>query len=104
MIERILSVVFGNCKEASRSEALIKGIGEGVTNPCKIGLAGTIIEGQDEDDAAACVGWLGGGLRQRWKGEQEQESGQLTLEHSTYLRGPCHRLSIERQCIVGSLK
>ncbi len=77
VIERVLAVVAGDGEEAGGGEALVEGVGEGVADPGEVGLAGAVVEGEDEDDAAAGVGWLRrSDCDERWKSAQEQqESG-----------------------------
>ena len=62
VVERVLAVVAGDGEEAGGGEALVEGVGEGVADPGEVGLAGAVVEGQDEDDAAdgSASGALGG--------------------------------------------
>ncbi len=53
VIESVLAVVAGDGEEAGGGEALVEGVGEGVADPGEVGLAGAVVEGEDEDDAAA---------------------------------------------------
>jgi hypothetical protein len=60
VIEGILAVVAGDGQESCGAEALVERVGEGVANPCEIGLAGTIVEGKNQDEASAGVECLCG--------------------------------------------
>ena len=53
MVEGEEAVVARDGEEAGGAEALIEGGGEGVADPVEGGLAGAVVEGEDEDDAAA---------------------------------------------------
>jgi hypothetical protein len=63
VVQRKLPVVAGDGQEACRGEALVKGVGEGVADPGEVGLSGAIVEGEDEDNAAAGLGSLMGRFR-----------------------------------------
>ena len=52
MVERELAVVAGDGQKAGGGEALIERVGEGVADPVEVGLAGAVVEGEDEDDAS----------------------------------------------------
>ena len=52
MIERVLAVVAADGEEAGGGEALVEGVGEGIADPAEGGLAGAVVEGQDQDKAA----------------------------------------------------
>ena len=62
MIERVLAVVAANGEEAGRGEALIERVGEGIADPAKVGLAGAVVEGEDQYQAAAGLANVGGGV------------------------------------------
>jgi hypothetical protein len=53
VVEGILPVVAGDGQEADRGEALVECVGKGLTDPCEVGLAGAIVEGENKDDSAA---------------------------------------------------
>jgi hypothetical protein len=53
MVESVLPVVASDGEEPHRAKALVEGVRKRIANPGEIGLSGTIIEGEDEDDAAA---------------------------------------------------
>jgi hypothetical protein len=53
VIESKLPVVAGDGEEPYRGEALIEGVGEGVADPGEIGLSGSIVKGENKDNAAA---------------------------------------------------
>ena len=76
------AIVVRDGEEAGGGEALIDGVGEGVADPIEVGLAGTVVEWQDKDDAAGgCL--LGGrGRDGEDGGEQEQE-----LLHKAIIEG-----------------
>jgi hypothetical protein len=63
VVESKLPVVAGDGQEACRGEALVKGVGEGVADPGEVGLSGAVVEGEDEDNAAAGLGSLMGRFR-----------------------------------------
>jgi len=52
VVEGELAVVAGDGEEAGGAEALVEGVGEGVADPVQGRVAGTVLEGQDEDEAA----------------------------------------------------
>jgi hypothetical protein len=53
VVESVLPVVASDGEESHRRQALVEGVWERIADPGEIGLSGTIIEGEDEDDAAA---------------------------------------------------
>ncbi len=59
MVEGEDAVVAGDGEEAGGVEALVEGVGEGVADPVEVGIAGAVVEGEDEDDAAAGLLWFG---------------------------------------------
>ena len=87
MVEGVEAVVAGDGEEAGGAEALVEGVGEGVADPVEIGLAGAVVEGQDEDDAAAESGvGCGRGLGACGEGEEERRGrGGDDAEESAYL-------------------
>ena len=64
VVERVLAVVAADGEEAGGGEALVEGVGEGVADPGEVGLAGAIVEGEDEDEAAGWV-WGRGSVQRR---------------------------------------
>ena len=56
VVERVLAVVAGDGLEAGGAEALVEGVGEGVADPGEGWVAGAIVEGENEDDAAGLLG------------------------------------------------
>ncbi len=52
MIESVLAVIAGDGQESCGREALVERVGEGLTDPGEIGLAGAVVEGKDQHDAA----------------------------------------------------
>ena len=62
MIERVLAVVAANGEEAGGGEALVERVREGIADPVQVGLAGAVVEGEDEDEAAAGLANVGGGV------------------------------------------
>ena len=73
VIERVLAVVAADGEEAGGGEALVERVGERIANPVQGGLAGTIVEREDQDQPAAGLANVGG----------ESESG------DSVLRGVC---------------
>ena len=55
MVEGVEAVVVGEGEEAGRGESLVEGVREGVADPVEIRVSGAVVEGQDEDDAAASL-------------------------------------------------
>jgi hypothetical protein len=47
------AVVVGDGEEAGGGQALVEDVGEGVADPVERGVAGAVVEGEDEDDAAS---------------------------------------------------
>ena len=94
MVEGVLAVVAGDGEEAGGREALVQGVGEGVTDPIEIGLTGAIVEGQDEDDSTC--GRRVRGLREGGKDAKEKrEKEPMTKGTEAKWSEPAHRLSIE---------
>ena len=73
MVEREEAIVMRDGEEAGGGEALIDGVGEGITDPAEVGLAGAIVKGEDEDDAAGGSLLGGSGGDGKGGGEQDQE-------------------------------
>ena len=93
VVEGVLAVVAGDGEEAGGGEALVEGVGEGVADPGEVGLAGAVVEGEDEDDAAAGVETLQGLeriVRVREERRRSSSGGQLFKQPAEW-RGPCHR-------------
>jgi hypothetical protein len=94
VIERELEVVAGDGEEACGGEALVEGIGEGVADPAKVGLAGAVVEGQDEDDTAR-AGRGFGGQREGVEAAQKERDGEPSvLQDSADLSEARHSSSI----------
>ena len=89
MVEGVEAVFAGDGEEAGGAEALVDGVGEGVADPIEVGLAGAVVEGEDEDDASA-DGFGGGLLGDGGEGEEAEE------EELAEVRKSGHRESIER--------
>ena len=93
MVESVLAVVAGDGKETGGGEALIQGVGEGVTDPIEVRLTGAVVEGQDEDYSTG--GWIRG-LREGGKDAKEKgEKEPMTKGTEAKRSEPAHRLSIE---------
>jgi len=53
VVESKLPIVASDCQEPYRAQALVEGVGKRVADPGEVGLAGAIVEGEDEDNAAS---------------------------------------------------
>ena len=94
VVERELAIVAGDGEEAGGGEALVEGVGEGIADPCEIGLAGAVVEGKDQDDAASAGRSLGR-LREGVNTAQEEgERKPLLAQDSAELGEARHSLSI----------
>ena len=64
MVQREGPVVAGDGEEVGGDEALVERVGKGVADPVERGVAGAIIEGQNEDESTGRRGLAGrrGGL------------------------------------------
>jgi hypothetical protein len=60
VVESVLPIIASDSEEPHRSEALVEGVWKRIADPGEIGLSGSIIEGEDEDDAAAGPGGIRG--------------------------------------------
>ena len=95
VVEGELAVVAGDGEEAGGGEALVEGVGEGVADPVEVRVAGAVVEGEDEDDAAAGIlvrAGILGGLGQGWgedRGDRGQEGGEG--DQQAGYRGLLHR-------------
>ena len=69
VIERVLAVVAGDGEEACGGEPLIESVGEGLADPCEVGLAGAIVEGKDENDSTGGSCWSRG-LAEEGRGQR----------------------------------
>ena len=100
VVERVLAVVAGDGEEAGGGEALVEGVGEGVADPGEIGLAGAVVEGKDEDEAAAGLGDGSGSdaalarVPERWHREQTESGGPSCLEQPAKLKGPRSQIRV----------
>jgi hypothetical protein len=63
MVESVLPVVACDGQKSYRGEALVEGVGKGLADPGEVGLAGAVVEGEDEDNAAAGLGRFTGRFR-----------------------------------------
>ena len=61
VVERILAVIAADGEEAGGGEALVESVRERVADPVQVGLAGAVVEGKDEDEAAAGLADVGSG-------------------------------------------
>src|SRR6266851_3015170 len=103
VVEGVLAVVAGDGEEAGGGEALVQGVGEGVTDPGEVGLAGAVVEGEDEDYAAGSLRCLSGGrgLGRGEEGADDQRYGQpLFLKDATDWKEARHRYEY-RASVVG---
>ena len=73
VVEGVLAVVLRDGLIAGGGETLVERVREGIADPGEGGIAGTVVEGEDEDDAAGLLGGGGSGLR-GGEGDQEGES------------------------------
>ena len=89
VVERVLAVVAADGEEARGGEALVEGVGERVADPVEVGLAGAVVEGEDEDETAAGLADVGCG------GRRCGLRLALGLNWSWY-RGPSRRLVLCR--------
>jgi hypothetical protein len=88
VVESVLAVVAGDGEEAGGGETLVQGVREGVADPVQVGLAGAVVEREDQDYAAT------GGLHRLREGREDaKEKGEI--EPMTEWSGAEHRLSIE---------
>jgi len=61
VVESVLPVIASDGEESHRAQALVEGVWKRIADPGEIGLSGSIVEGEDEDDAAAGPGGIRGG-------------------------------------------
>jgi len=60
MVESVLAIIASDGEEPHRAQALVEGVWKRIADPGEIGLPGSIIEGEDEDDATAGSGGIRG--------------------------------------------